>query len=161
MGAHPLPCIDLPIPADVKPGPGWSKFMVELAAVIGPYDVLRLCEAFGGTTVYVPVDDDKSPFLPVVGRRKASAIARCYCRSVITVPIARFVINRARRAGVIASVRAGHMTAGEAARILHMRRDSVSRIVNATDEGIGADPVFTRARKVDPRQIDMFPDTSP
>lgn len=147
-----------PIPRDVRPGRGWCRFMVEMADHIGPYDVLRICEALGGQEVVVPVDPMRSPFRAVVGAEAARVLSRVYGRERIIIPLARVAITRARRGPVIASIRCGGLTVAAAAKALGMRRDNLSRLVNRTDEGADAAPLFRRGRKSDPRQIDMFPD---
>lgn len=147
-----------PIPADVKPGRGWCRFMVDLARLIGAHDVLRVCEALGGQDIYIPADHQRSPLLLIVGAAKSAAVSRQYSGDTVSIPVARFAIARARRAGVIASVRAGGLTVADAARKMGMRREYVSKLVNQTDEGDDAVPTFEKVRKVDPRQIDMFPD---
>lgn len=151
-----LPSIaDFPIPRDIAPGPGWSAQMVEMAGHIGAYETLMLCDKLGGQEFYVPVDPAQSPFLPLLGARKAKALTWVYRQCRITIPKADYAIRRARRAGIVAAARAGMMTVSDAARIMGVRRPYASKLVHATDEGIAAAPVSLR-KGVDPRQLDMF-----
>ena len=159
MGVHHVPTeMELPIPEDVQPGPGWTMFMVELAAHIGPYDVLRICAEFGGRELYIPAEATRNPMLPLLGAQKAAVVSWAYRCDTVAVPTARYALNRAKRGGVIAAARAKSITVTDAARILKLRRDYVSRLVNQTPEGEGSVPIFRKAIRSDPRQIDMFPD---
>lgn len=153
-GVLPVGC-ELAIPEDVQPGRGWSRFMLEMAAHIGPYATLLLCDRFGGREIYVPADADKSPFVAVIGEERAAIVARVYRRERIAIPTARYALNRARRGAILAAVRAGSLTVTQAARMLGLRRDYVSTLKNAGDEGVGVAPAPI-ARKHDPRQLDMF-----
>lgn len=158
MGFHQQPVPPLPdIPPKVEIGPGWSPFMCELADHIGARDVLRICEALGGRDIYVPADPERSPFLSITGLEKAKKIAWIYRGERLVIPTAYTAINRARLSSVLPSIRAGELTVAGAARILGMRRDSVSRLVNRAGD-VSADGLsFRRMRKSDQRQIDMFP----
>ena len=159
MGAlHPIEPVDLPIPDDVRPSQGWSKIMIEMAAYIGARDVLRLCERYGGQQVYFPTDTAKAPFMDVLGEAKAEHLCRVFRAARITLPTARYAIAQVKRAGVIAAVRAGSLTIGEAAARLHLRRDTVSQLVRQSTEGQDCKPVAVLCRPHDTRQIEMFPD---
>lgn len=148
-----------PIPDDIKPGKGWSKIMIEMAAYIGARDVLRLCERYGGQQVYFPADPAKTPFVDDIGQDKADALCAAYRLHRVTLPTARFAISRARRSGIIAAARARRMTVAQAAAMLHLRHDTVSRLVKQEDEGGDDAPLYIVQRPKDPRQIEMFPDT--
>lgn len=157
MAARALPSIeDMPLPRDVAPGPGWSARMREMADAIGAYDTLLIVERFGGQELYVPADPDKSPFLPLIGREKAKVLSWVYRRERLAVPTAAYALARARRAGVIAAVRVGELTVTDAARVMGVRRDYASKLVNQTDEGAGTVPVQLYPARHDPRQIDLF-----
>jgi len=148
---------DFPIPSDVAPGPGWSAGMRDMAAHIGAYATLLISERHGGEEVYIPADATRNPFLPLIGGEKARALSWVYRRETLPIPTARTAIARARRAGIIAAARNGRLTVSDAARIMRLRRDYVSKLVNRTDEGAGVPPAPIGAtRAVDPRQLDMF-----
>jgi hypothetical protein len=155
MAARPLPNLDaIPIPADVEPGPGWCAMMREMAGHIGARATLAIVERHGGESIYIPADASRNPFLPLIGAQKARALSWVYRRETITIPTARYALARVRRAGVLAAVRAGDITVGDAARVLGIRRDYASKLVNQSDEGTAAQPITRPAR--DTRQIDMF-----
>jgi len=155
--ARPLPSLeDFPIPRDVAPGKGWSPQMLEMADHIGAYETLLVCDGLGGRDLYVPADAAKSPFLPLIGAAKAKRLSWAFRRETITISRADYALRRARRAGIIASVRSGDLTVADAARIMGVRRDYASRLVNHTDEGVGTCPAFDRRKRHDPRQLDMF-----
>lgn len=151
----------IPIPEDVRPGPGWTQQMLEMAAHIGAYDTLRVVERFGGRDVYIPVDAERNPMRELLGAEKAEIMSRVYRREMITIPTARSALSRARRAPVIAAIRARRLTVAAAARILHTTRTYVSHLVNTTTEGSDAEPVVLPdpGRRL-PGQIEMF-DLSP
>lgn len=148
----------LPIPEDVRVGPHWSSQMVELADHIGPYQTLLLIEAFGGQRARVPIDPERNPFRAVLSEEAARTISHVYAAELFWVPTGRAALAAARRAPVIASVRAGTMTGEEATRLLGTSRRYLGQLVNQTDEGVGAKPLPGRRRQSDPRQIDMFPE---
>lgn len=158
---HTLEPASLPIPDDVQPGEGWSKVMVEMAAHIGPRDVLRLCESYGGQQVYFPSDPAKAPFADVIGPDKASTLGQVFRMERLTIPTGRYAINRAKRAAIIAAVRARRVTVAEAAAMLHLRRDTVSQLLKRPSEGVAASPFVPQPRPKDPRQIELFPDSAP
>ncbi|WP_454280232.1 hypothetical protein [Sphingomonas sp. Marseille-Q8236] len=148
---------DLPIPNDVRPGRGWTPFMLEMAAHVAPKHVLTLVDRFGGQVVYVPIAVEKSPFLDVLPMDTVATIARVYGREKLDIPTAREALARARRAPVIAAVRAGRLTRNEAARMIGSSRRYVAYLANQTNEADDA-PVFVPRRVVDSRQIEMFPE---
>lgn len=147
---------DLPIPRDVRPGPGWTGQMLEMAAHIGPYATLRLVAAHGGEQVHVPRDPAASPFLDCVDADTAATIAWVYggTGNRLDVPVARAAVDRARRAVVLAAVRAGKISGADAARIIGTSRTYLAHLVNATDEGRDASS-RSRARDL-PAQPDLF-----
>lgn len=130
--------------------------MLDIASHIGAYDTLILCEQFGGRDIYVPVDASKNPLREAVGPAKARKLSWVYRRETLAIPTARHALAVARRAPVLASVRAGDLSVAQAARLLHLRRDYVSKLVARTDEGREAPPLPALSRKRDPRQLDMF-----
>lgn len=157
MAERALPSLsEYPIPRDVAPGPGWSARMLEMAEHIGPYETLLIVDRFGGQDVYVPADADKSPFAELIGREKAAALSWAYRRERLAVPTAPYALARARRAAIIAAVRANKLTVSDAARIMGVRRDYASKLINRTDEGQGVVPARFLPKPRDPRQLDMF-----
>lgn len=155
-GPVPVARQELPIPEDVQPGQGWSPVMIAMADHIGAFDVLRLCDTYGGQAVYFPQDPAKAPFVDVLGREKAERLSAAFRLEKITLPTGRYALSVARRAGVLASVRAGGITIAEAAALLRMRRNSVSTLLKS-GEAQGYSPSQPAIRKVDSRQLEMFP----
>lgn len=146
---------DLPIPADAQVTRKWPAQMVEMADHIGAYHTLRLIDAKGGEQVRVPRDPERSPFRGVLDARLCRVMAQVYGANELELPVGRAVLNEARRAPVLASVRNGDMTVREAARILGTARTYVSELVNRTAEASGAEPL-RRPKRGDDRQIEMF-----
>ena len=152
-----LPSLDdIDIPADIQPDSSWTRQMLELADHIGGHAVLKIVAAFGGDYVYISGDPSRSPFTDILDTETTAIIARAYGGNRLAVPTGKAALARAKRAGLIAAVRAGMMSAGDAARILRTSRSYMSHLVNATDEAAGATPVRIGCRAADPRQIDMF-----
>lgn len=154
-----LPTIDdMPIAADVRPGKGWTPQMIEMAEHIGAYATLLISQAFGGQGLYIPLDPEKNMFRDVIGPEKAAIVSQVYGGERLIIPLAHAAIHRAKRAPIVAAVRARELTIGEAAIVLKMRRDNLSRLVNASDEALDTPPLRLGRRKGDPRQMDMFAD---
>ncbi|ARR54775.1 hypothetical protein HY78_15695 [Rhizorhabdus wittichii DC-6] len=130
--------------------------MREMADHIGAYETLVISDRHGGQDIYVPIDATKNPLRPLIGAAKSRTISFVYGRLTLAIPTARYALDRARRATVLAAVRGDILTVTDAARIMGVRRDYASKLVNRTDEGLGVEPPVA-ARKVDPRQIEMFP----
>ncbi|QCI93243.1 hypothetical protein [Novosphingobium sp. EMRT-2] len=147
---------DIPIPPDAKPHESWPPMMLEMAAHIGPYDTLRLVDAFAGQEVYIPMDAGRSPFVEIVGSDKAAILSHVYGRERLPIPTGRNALLRARRQGVIAAIRAGRLTVVEGAAILRMARRHLSRLVNQTDEGTECQAAPLLVRPKDARQLEMF-----
>ena len=157
MGAlHVIDRAELPIPADVMPGKGWSSVMIEMAAHIGARDVLRLCDCYGGQQVYFPVEAANAPFVEILGRAKAKRLCQLYRRERLTIPTAHHALAVARRGGVLAAVRIGAMTVGQAAAKLHLRRDTVARLVKTSAEGRDSAAIRAATPRHDTRQIELF-----
>lgn len=162
---HNFPPMDgLPIPEDVQPGPGWTDRMVEMADHIGAYRTLLLVERFGGMRIYIPAEYDrgkvyegKGSIRDVIGEEAAQTLSRVYRREFFQVPTARHAIARARRQGIIASVRARRITASEASRILGTSRTYLSHLVNQTEEGC-ADGDPPPCPRTSSSQMDLFGD---
>ncbi|HEU4958990.1 MAG TPA: hypothetical protein VFT56_01165 [Sphingomonas sp.] len=151
-----LPRLDqLPIPEDVQPGRGWTEQMLEMAAHIGPYATLCIVAAHGGAQVYISRKPESCPFADVIDEEAARILASVYGGNRFQVPVGRAAVDRARRASIIAAVRAGQMTGADAQRILGTSRTYVAYLVNQTAEGQNAEPARAR-RRHDPRQTDLF-----
>ena len=150
-----LPRLDeLPIPADVRPGPGWTQQMTEMADHIGAYTTLCIVARYGGTQVYIGRDPARSPFAEVVDAATAAAIADIYGGNRLLVPVGRVAIARARRAVVLAAVRAKRISGADAAKVLGTSRTYLSPLLNETDEGCAMEPAAAVSRF--PRQGDLF-----
>lgn len=148
----------LPIPEDVRPGPGWTDQMLEMADHIGAYATLCLVEAFGGQSIYVPADPKRGRIRDVIGAVAAEKLSFIYRREYLAVPTARYAISRARRQGLIASARAGDISVSEAARLLRTSRPYASHLVNKTDEGREEGELEPGCRRSIPGQMDLFGD---
>lgn len=156
---------DLEIPKDVRPGPGWTPLMFEMAAHIGPYLTLVLVDRFGGQRIYFPVDPARGKFYQgigsiqdVVGTQAAATLSHVYRREYVPIPTARHALRRARRQALIASARAGDITVSEAARKITTSRPYMSYLVNQTDEGAEGGEMPALQRQRSPGQMDMFGD---
>ena len=152
---------ELPIPEDASPGPGWTEQMLEMAAHIGPYRTLQLVECFGGSRIYVPQDPTRAKsyasVVDCIGAAAADKLSKIYGREYLEVPTARYAVARAKRAPLLAEVRAGRVTVSDAARRLKSSRPYVSYLINDTDEGkrrAGSIPLPPPER--DPAQIELF-----
>ena len=147
---------DLPIPEDVRPGPGWTGQMLEMADHIGPYATLLLVERFAGQNIYVPKDPARGRLTEVIGRDKAAVISRVYACNRLEIPRARKALGRAGRGPIGAIARKGDMTVAEAAVRAGTTRTFMSYLVNRTDEGEDGLQWTPPRRPADPRQIEMF-----
>lgn len=147
---------DLPIPDDVQPDKRWSPLMLEMAAHIGPAATLRFCEHFGGRELRVSHRADRHQFGAVLTDEQGAAFAHAFGRERINVPVATQAILAARRAGVLAAVRASRLTVGEAAVICRTPRRYISDLLNHSDEGTDAMPVVAPSSPRDPRQLDLL-----
>lgn len=152
------PCTidDLPIPTDARVTRKWTEQMCEMAAHIGPYRTLQIVAALGGQEIEVPVNPERNRLAQVIGDEGARIMSRIYGRNRLRVPVGRAALDEARRAGVIAAIRAKKMTIGEAVPILKTSRNYLSYLVNATTEGKEAAPYSPRRSRHDPRQLEMF-----
>lgn len=131
---------DFPIPKDVQAADDWPETLKELALWIGAYDTLRLCEALNGREIYISRKLDQQSLSAVLSADKVAILARVYGGSRFAVPTAHRQIRKARRAAILASVRAGMMTGAVGAQLLGTSRTHMAHIVNQTDEGIAAAP---------------------
>lgn len=147
---------DLPIPDNVKPDKRWSPLMLEMAAHIGPAATLRFCDALGGREIRVSPRHDRRQFEGVLSDEEAARFTHAFSRERLNVPVATNAILAARRAGVLAAVRANKLTIGEAAVICRTPRNYISQLVNRSDEGTDATPVVALPPVRDPRQMDLL-----
>lgn len=135
LGSAPDRYAELPIPVNVRVGPGWTGQMIEMADHIGPYPTLLIVARFGGQHLYIPVDPECGPLREVVGSETAAILSRIYGRERFAVPVGRSALSRARRGPVLAKVRAGKLTASAAARMIGTARSYLSHLLNHTNEG--------------------------
>lgn len=146
---------DLPIPDDVKPDASWCPQLLEMAAHIGPHAALVITERYGGHDLYVAKSTDHYGFNDLIGKAKADTMRWVYGNTTLTVPTAKDVLARARRAPIIALVRKGDITVAEAARRCRTTRRYMSTLIRKDVEGFSAAPIALPIIR-DPRQIEMF-----
>lgn len=146
---------DLPIPEDVRPDASWSPQLLEMAAHIGAYSALMIVERYGGYDLYIAKSTDHYGFSDLIGKAKAETMRWVYGNTCLTVPTAKDVLARARRAPIIALVRKGDITIAEAARRCRTTRRYMSALVRKDEEGFSSDPIALPSIR-DPRQIEMF-----
>lgn len=157
--AERLRITDIPIPDDVQPDTSWSQLLLEIAEIIGPRDTLRLVDAIGGREVYFAKSGPMPELLQLFGNEKAEALNYHFMGDWFELPTAKLALTRARRGAIIAAVRDEKMTAGQGASILNIGTRYMRHLVKRGEEGQDAVPLLLK-RKVDPRQIDMFPDNN-
>lgn len=157
----------LPIPEDVRPGPGWTDQMLEMADHIGAYATLRLVDAFGGQRIYIPADPARGKVYPgigsirdVIGDEAAVMLSEVYRREYLLIPTAKYALAHARRSAIVANVREGRMTAADAVRMLKTSKSYLSHLVNHTDEGRDGEEgdLARTGRKSHPGQLHLFGD---
>lgn len=153
---RPCSLADLPIPQDVRVTRRWTAQMCEMAVHIGPYRTLLVVDALGGQTVHIPRDPAANQLRRVIGEDGAKIMSAIYAGNKMTVPVGRAALLEARRAGVIAAVRAGTLKISDAAPILGTSRTYLSHLVNASREGEDAAPIDVHSLRRDTRQLDMF-----
>jgi hypothetical protein len=148
---------DLPIPLDVQPSKYWTDVMIELSDHIGPYATMLLVDALGGTDPCIPRSPENSRYAPIIGEEKAAILHQVYGRERLQLPVASDALRHARRAGVIAAIRAKTMSLTEAAKIRDMgSRTYISHLVNNTDEGREARPLAVSQGRPGSRQLTLF-----
>lgn len=130
--------------------------MRDMADCIGAYETLLISDRYGGQEIYIPADATKNPFLPLIGAAKARALSWTYRRITLPVPTAGYALRRARRAGIVAAVRSGDCTVADMARMLGIRRDYASKLVNQTDEGRETLPLLALTPRQDHRQLSLL-----
>lgn len=112
--------------------------MEELAQVIGSQNVMRLCEALGGTKIYVPrFIATNNPISLAIGAKASVLLAEHYHGIQIDLPKAH-----ARRRRVIELALSGEMTVAEAARACDYSERRVYQLL--------------AAEKKDDNQLDLF-----
>ncbi len=148
---------DLPIPEDAQPTRLWTGQMLEMAAHIGAYATLQLVDRVGGQSILIPMDPARNRLVDVIGTEKTAIVSRVYGGNFLSVPVGHAALSEARRAPVIAAIRAGQLTINAAVPILRLSRTTISAIVNHSDEGTGAVQAIALPRpKADPRQLRLF-----
>lgn len=148
---------DLPIPQDVQPSKYWTDVMRELADHIGPYATMLLVDALGGTDPCIPRTTENSRYAEIIGEGKAAILHKVYGRERLQLPVASDALRHARRAGVIAAIRAGTMSLTEAALIRDMgSRTYISHLVNQTDQGRDTRPLAVTKGRPGARQLALF-----
>lgn len=147
---------DLPIPKDARVTRRWTEQMCEMAAHIGAYRTLLVIDALAGQVVKIPKRMEFNRLEAVIGKDGAEIMSRIYGGNVLQVPVGRAALNEARRAGVIAAIRARKMTIADAVPILETSRSYISHLVNQTSEGSDAAVYVPPRRGRDDRQLDMF-----
>lgn len=157
------PCTidELPIPTDARVTRKWTEQMREMAAHIGAYRTLLVVDALGGQSIYVPASAERGRLAEVIGAEGAAIMSQIYGCNRIRVPVGRAALHEARRAGIIAAIRDGKMTIGEAVPILGTSRSYISHLVNRTGEGEAVEAYVPTRSRHDPRQLDMFASTDP
>ncbi len=147
---------DLPIPADVRPNSRWTPSMLEMAAHIGPYETLKIVERYGGLSLYIPqVPPSDWHVLDIIGWQAAAKLCSIYTSERLPIPVAAAAVRHAKRASVVAAIRAKEMSLTEGAHILRTSRTYLSGLVNGSDEGETALPAVL-PRKRHPGQIELF-----
>jgi len=136
-----LTAYDIPIPRDAMIDPCWPELLADIADRIGAYEALLIVDAFAGRELYIPLDPLRSPFVGLIRMKSVIAMANAYGRERLPIPTGSETILKAKRQGIIASIRAGGLNVVQGARILRMARRHVSRLVNQTDEGVGYEPI--------------------
>ncbi|WP_431282706.1 hypothetical protein ACQW02_25415 [Humitalea sp. 24SJ18S-53] len=115
----------------------WPASLVEIAEVIGIAASLRLVDAYGGTTLYVPAHAEPTHRLvQSIGREAAALLIERYTREKIEVPTVRMA--RSRKVLIAGASGPTH----EVARTLGVTARWVRMVRNMG--------------RPDPRQIDMF-----
>lgn len=149
---------DLPIPDDVRPDRSWSELMLHMAAHIGPRATLALCDRHGGRVLAVSPNTVER-LADVLTPVERTNFAHAFAGERLSIPVASRPILHAKRAGIVAAVRAGRLTGADAAVICRTPRRHISKLVNQTQEGSDAAPIVPLPQRAhDPRQLDMFAD---
>lgn len=153
----PRPSLDdMPISPDVRVDGRWPESMQEMAAHIGAYATLLLHDAVGGQDRYIPLDPDNW-MVPVIGAQKAAVMSRIYGRERLSFPTASRPLRQARRAAVLAAIRAGQISVNQAAQIRGMgSRTFISQLLNHTPRDPDVRPALPRRDSRDARQLCMF-----
>ena len=148
---------EIPIPADVRPGPGWTGQMREMADHVGAYLTLCLVAAHGGEQVHVPRDPAASPFRDTLPPDVCAKIAWVHGGSGnrLDLPVAQAAVNRARRAIVLAAVRECLLTGADAAKIIGTSRTYLAYLINQTNEGEKGEEKHDKPKQM--KQLDLFP----
>lgn len=114
---------------------GWTDQLIEMAEHIGADPTLKLIELFGGQSVYIARRPSRPSIEEAIGRAAAEKLRRIYTCEKITLPAARYLLARRRRAVIVAKARAGMISVAEAARMIGTSRTYMSHLVHHTSEG--------------------------
>ena len=117
-----------------------DRLSAELLALLGEEDFLRLAEAYGGSRLYVPENEEGTALFKAVGAEAARKLSRRYSRAYLRIPLARAA--RARQ------YRQQGLSNAEIAKRLGMTESGVDRLFARMDDP----PV----KGVDPRQLALF-----
>ena len=122
------------------------RLVAELFSLLGEDGLIRLAEEFGGIRLYVPSAGETSQVTNVLGSEIANQLSQHYERNYIGVPLMREM--RARR------YRDEGLSNAKIARKLGITENGVVKLFMRQ-------PVKYRIKRLDSRQIEMFPrDTS-
>lgn len=66
-----------------------ERLTAELSRLLGEENFIRLAEAFGGTSLYVPASPERTKVSDQLGREVAALLASRYAGSYLRVPLAR------------------------------------------------------------------------
>ena len=144
LSRTPKPIIrldDLPLPERLQPDDSWGRQMLEMADHIGPFYTLTIYEARAGERVWIPKDVSINPFINIVPAPIVETLSEIYGGDWVWIGCAKSQIRRAKRAGVLAACRAGHINGAQAAIILGTSRTYASHLLNQTTEGVGMAPI--------------------
>lgn len=147
--------LQVAIPEDVQPGPGWTGQMLEMADHIGAYRTLLIVEKYGGQTIYIAADPARNCLRDLIGTAAAETMSHVYRRERLQIPTGKFALNRARRAALVAAARADEVAVAEAARMIGTSRSYFSHLVNQTSEGTDDEQIPARGA-AHPGQMDLF-----
>lgn len=124
---------DLPIPRDVRPGPGWTGQMLEMADHIGAYATMQIVERYGGQVLYISLDPERNVVRDLIGSAATEVLSRVYGRERISIPSARAAVRRAKWQPILAAVRAKELSLNEATKRLGAHRTYLCHLINKMD----------------------------
>lgn len=108
-----------------------SPLLEDLGQVIGADAVVRLCEALGGTRIYVPrTIGENHPLAAAIGMKAARSLAEHYYGTMLELPKAFH-----RRSRALELAKSGQLTAGQVALQTDYTERHVRRLLAAEDDG--------------------------